>query len=76
MEPWPTQGSFQTIFCRNVVIYMDQAAQERIWSGLIDLLDRRGVLSIGHSERLSPAQMDRVTLIGRTTGRVLEVVET
>ena len=69
MEPWPTKGPFQTIFCRNVAIYMDDKVQLTIWSGLIDLLPPQGLLFIGHSERLPPSQTDRVKLIDRTTFR-------
>lgn len=69
MEPWPTRGQFQAIFCRNVAIYMDDKVSLTVWSGLIDLLDRGGLLFIGHSERLSPSQLGRVKLIDRTTFR-------
>lgn len=71
MEPWPTRGAFQAIFCRNVAIYMDDKVQLTVWSGLIDLLDKRGLLFIGHSERLPPSQSCRVKLIDRTTFRML-----
>ena len=69
VEPWPTRGPFQAIFCRNVAIYMDDKVQLNVWSGLIDILDTGGLLFIGHSERLPPSQVDRVTLIDRTTFR-------
>jgi chemotaxis protein methyltransferase CheR len=69
VEPWPTRGPFQAIFCRNVAIYMDDRVQLSVWSGLIDLLAPQGLLFIGHSERLPPSQSDRVTLIERTTFR-------
>jgi chemotaxis protein methyltransferase CheR len=69
VEPWPTRGPFQAIFCRNVAIYMDDRVQLTVWSGLIDLLASGGLLFIGHSERLPPSQADRVSLIERTTFR-------
>ena len=67
IEAWPTRGPFQTIFCRNVAIYMEQSIQERVWQGLIDRLDHGGVLYIGHSERLPPSQSRRVSLIDQTS---------
>jgi chemotaxis protein methyltransferase CheR len=69
IDPWPTRGPFQAIFCRNVAIYMDDRVQLSVWSGLIDLLSAGGLLFVGHSERLPPSQSDRVTLIERTTFR-------
>ena len=69
MDPWPTRGPFQAIFCRNVAIYMDDKVQLDVWSGLIDLMERGGLLFIGHSERIPPTQADRVSLIDRTTFR-------
>lgn len=55
---WPMKGAFNAIFCRNVVIYFDEATQMRIWSRMVPLLDEGGCLYIGHSERLTgPAQV-------------------
>ena len=56
---WPMQGSFQAIFCRNVVIYFENDTQEKIWSRMLPLLDAQGALYIGHSERVSgPAERE------------------
>ena len=53
------QGSFQAIFCRNVVIYFENDTQEKIWSRMLPLLDAQGALYIGHSERVSgPAERE------------------
>lgn len=52
---WPMRGTFQAIFCRNVVIYFDNETQEKIWSRIVPLMDADGVLYIGHSERVSGA---------------------
>jgi chemotaxis protein methyltransferase CheR len=56
---WPMKGRFQAIFCRNVVIYFEEATQGRIWSRFVPLLTEGGHLYIGHSERVSgPAAAD------------------
>ena len=67
VTPWPTRGPFQTIFCRNVAIYMDEQTQGRVFTGLADLLAPQGLLFIGHSERLPPSLSHRLTMIDRTT---------
>ncbi|MFZ3580538.1 CheR family methyltransferase [Loktanella sp. DJP18] len=69
VEPWPTRGPFQAILCRNVAIYMDEAIQTRVFTGLADMLAPQGLLFIGHSERLPPSLSHRLTLIDRTTFR-------
>ena len=69
MEPWPVSGPFDAIFCRNVAIYMDRATQARIWAGLERVLDARGMLFIGHSERIGPELSDRLQLFGPTSFR-------
>jgi len=54
---WPMRGVFQVIFCRNVVIYFENATQEQVWSRFAPLLEEGGALYIGHSERVSgPAE--------------------
>jgi chemotaxis protein methyltransferase CheR len=50
---WPMRGTFQVIFCRNVVIYFELATQEQIWAKMMPLLEDQGALYIGHSERIS-----------------------
>ncbi|GAA4486157.1 CheR family methyltransferase [Gluconacetobacter asukensis] len=52
---WPIQGFFSAIFCRNVVIYFDDATRERLWQRLADKLEPGGFLYVGHSERVSCA---------------------
>jgi chemotaxis protein methyltransferase CheR len=50
---WPMRGTFDGIFCRNVVIYFEEQTQAKLWSRFVPLLAPCGYLYIGHSERLS-----------------------
>ncbi len=52
LHDWPIKGSFDVIFCRNVVIYFDMPTQERLWKRFSDKLVPDGRLYIGHSERI------------------------
>jgi chemotaxis protein methyltransferase CheR len=51
---------FQVIFCRNVMIYMDRAMQQRALRLLISRLDPGGILFTGHAESLSGMNHDLV----------------
>jgi chemotaxis protein methyltransferase CheR len=58
MHPsWPIRGRFQAIFCRNVAIYFETAAQDRLWGRLTDALAADGRLYIGHSERVAETRL-------------------
>jgi chemotaxis protein methyltransferase CheR len=63
---WPIKGRFDTIFCRNVMIYFDEPTKERLLARLADRLEVGGMLYIGHSERLIGAVQDKFQSIGRT----------
>ncbi|HPG88365.1 MAG TPA: protein-glutamate O-methyltransferase CheR [Hyphomicrobium sp.] len=67
MEKWPMRGPFQVIFCRNVVIYFDQATQAALWQRFAGLLPAGGTLYIGHSERLSGPATSQFCADGITT---------
>ena len=63
---WPMTGSFNVIFCRNVVIYFDEPTQAKIWDRFARKLVPGGVLCIGHSERLSGTALPRFKTVGTT----------
>lgn len=67
--PWPFQGPFDAIFCRNVVIYFDSETQAALWPRLHRILAPGGALFIGHSERLDPDTAARFISDGVTTYR-------
>jgi chemotaxis protein methyltransferase CheR len=67
LEQWPIRGTFDAIFCRNVMIYFDDPTKERLQTRLADHLVPGGFLYIGHSERLAASVAPRFTCVGRTT---------
>lgn len=68
-DPWPMKGSFDVIFCRNVVIYFDANAQNRLWSRFENVLSPGGWLFVGHSERVPLGAPSKLTAAGITTYR-------
>lgn len=52
LEPWPFQGRFDVIFCRNVVIYFDAETRHDLWRRFAGRTVSDGMLFIGHSERM------------------------
>jgi len=62
---WPVQGSFDAIFCRNVMIYFDRPTQYSILKRFVPLLRQDGRLYAGHSESFIHAA-DLLRPIGRT----------
>lgn len=52
MDPFPFSKPFDLIFCRNVMIYFDREAKERLIAKFQDALKPGGYLFIGHSETI------------------------
>ncbi|NNE89891.1 MAG: hypothetical protein HKN27_17620 [Silicimonas sp.] len=53
---WPMAGPFDAIFCRNVLIYFDDAHQKALWPRFRSKLTPDGFLYLGHSERIHPLE--------------------
>jgi len=51
-DSYPIDGSFDLIFCRNVLIYFDQQSKQKVIAGLLQHLCSSGLLFVGHSEHL------------------------
>ena len=66
---WPMAGLFQAIFCRNVAIYFEKAAQEELWRRFAAKLTQGGVFYLGHSERITGPASKLLDLEGITTYR-------
>ncbi len=49
---WPFQGTFDIIFCRNMMIYFDKATQSELIDRFHKYLTDDGYLFVGHSESL------------------------
>jgi chemotaxis protein methyltransferase CheR len=65
-EPWPMRQYYDAIFCRNAMIYFDDAAKAELEERLVERLAPGGFLYIGHSERLiAPARLG-MTPAGQT----------
>jgi chemotaxis protein methyltransferase CheR len=65
IKPWPSNMSFDAIFCRNVAIYFDAKTKASLIDRFHSLLRDGGWLYIGHSESLHDHQ-HKFKLIGRT----------
>jgi len=61
-EP-PPHKAYDLIVCRNVVIYFERQAQERLFQVFVDALIPGGILLLGKVETLFGPARDRLTLI-------------
>jgi len=64
LDSYSAAGTFDLIFCRNVLIYFDTPSKKRVIDRLLDRLDPHGYLFLGHSESLHG--FDRVHAAGPT----------
>mgnify|MGYP006283573397 FL=1 len=51
--PFPMRGPLDVIFCRNVMIYFDNAVRQRLLDEMHRILKPGGYLMVGHAESLS-----------------------
>jgi chemotaxis protein methyltransferase CheR len=65
MQDWPMKGSFDVLFCRNVVIYFNKDTQRVLFDRFANILKEDSHMFIGHSESLYKVT-ERFTLIGKT----------
>ncbi|QXT41187.1 CheR family methyltransferase [Gymnodinialimonas ceratoperidinii] len=65
-KPWPMNGKFDVIFCRNVVIYFAAQTQQHLWPRFANALHEGGHLMIGHSERITGAACAYFKPVGTT----------
>ncbi|MFT3973826.1 MAG: CheR family methyltransferase [Amaricoccus sp.] len=68
-RPLPVRGHFDAIFCRNVVIYFDEATERQVWCGLSQRLLPGGWLFIGHSERIDTGALPELESDGVSSYR-------
>ena len=66
MDPIKFKLKFDVIFCRNVMIYFDQATKDALVNRFYDATVNGGYLLIGHSEGLNKAATDYTYLMPAT----------
>ncbi len=65
IDPWPINGSFDIVFCRNVIIYFNKETQSALFERFAQKINPNGHLIIGHSENLNKIT-NRFELIEKT----------
>ena len=65
-EAWPMRQQYDVIFCRNVMIYFDDAAKAELEARFVKMLAPGGYLYIGHSERLIGSAASEMISCGHT----------
>ena len=64
-ERWSFSDPFDIVFCRNVMIYFDNATQRRVLSRIHGVMRADGLLFVGHSENFTEMK-DQFRLRGKT----------
>lgn len=65
LEAWTLVGPIDLIFCRNVIIYFDQATQQKLFDRFANILGAQAFLYLGHSESMLGVN-DRFKPLGHT----------
>lgn len=52
VDSFPFKNPFDIVFCRNVMIYFDKEVQQTLVNKFYDVIGKKGLLFIGHSESL------------------------
>lgn len=69
---WPMRGKFDIVFCRNTVIYFNEATRNKVWTRFKEHMVPGGYLYIGHSERISGPSMNEFLKADVTTYQLKE----
>ena len=59
---YPLSGSFDLIFCRNVLIYFSPESRKQALGRLLGQLDPKGFIFLGHSESLGGYEGTRAVI--------------
>lgn len=70
IDNWPMSGTFDAVFCRNVVIYFDVPTQQKLFKRFAKAMLAESNLFIGHSETLHEIN-NQFQLINKTVYRKL-----
>lgn len=65
IDPWPMQGLFDVIFCRNVIIYFKKTIRNQILHKFHRYLNVHGLLFLGYSENIMDLK-NHYQLMGNT----------
>ena len=68
LDGWPMRGTFDIIFCRNVIIYFDKPTQKLVIDRYAKFVEAGSYLFLGHSESLFNVS-DQFALIDKTIYR-------
>jgi chemotaxis protein methyltransferase CheR len=72
LDRLPISGTFDAIFCRNVLIYFDSDSKKKAINSLLGHLSPTGLLFVGHAENLHGVTTRVRTLAPTIYGRVGE----